>query len=188
MKPYNKYQLNYGGNIYAPCLLINEYLFMTLARDLSFAVPYNAIIKGENDYHYIIKRFDRFNGIKFDHEEFATLLGLNTDTKYDATITEVLEKSKQYLSAKKDFLVLAKRLDIENFEQEMLRICRYFIDNFKSYIEKLPIDIQDIPITQSKYNNVKSFQFILSKYYENRCKYIQEKIDADLFSTKNIWQ
>lgn len=263
MKPYNEQQLNFGsGNFYTPCLLINEHLFMTLARDLGFAVPYNAIIKGKNDYHYIIKRFDRFGTIKFDHEEFATLLGLDTNSKYNATITKVLEKASSYLSAdkikellafifysalishgdlhsknialihksnavdeikkdiapyydisttaiykrlkandigmmfankttkitKKDFLEMANRFKIADFKDEMHRICKYFIANFKGYIEKFPDDIKTMPIVQSKYGKTNSLEFVLNKYYEGRCKYIKEKIDANLFNTQNIWQ
>ncbi len=264
MKPYNEYHLNYNKDPdwYVPCLLINEHLFMTIARDLGFSVPYNAIIKGKNDYHYIIKRFDRFNKIRFDHEEFATMLGFDTNTKYDATIIEVLEKAQEYLSKnelkellsfifysvvishgdlhsknlslihqsntaneqkkslspfydisttaiykrlkendigmriynkkknikKQNFLDLADKFQIDNFEDEVIRICQYFVNNFKAYINKLPDDIKNIPITQSKYNHKKSFKFILEKYYEQRCKYINDKIDSNLVPVNNIFK
>jgi serine/threonine-protein kinase HipA len=260
MKPYNEYHLNFNQNSYIPCLLINEHLFMTIARDLGFSVPYNAIIKGENDYHYIIKRFDRFKDIEFDHEEFATMLGFDTNTKYDATIIEILNKAQQYLSKtkikeilsfifysvvishgdlhsknlslihqsnkpneqqkdlspyydisttaiyklekndigmriynkkrnikKQDFLKLAEKFEINDFENEIIRISRYFIDNFQKYINKLPDDIKNIPITQSKYNTKKSFKFILEKYYKQRCKYIKAKIDINLLPDDNIF-
>ena len=62
-KSYSKYYTTYVPNdkerSYIPYLLINEHLFMTLARDFGFSVQYNAIIKHSSDYHYIIKRFDR---------------------------------------------------------------------------------------------------------------------------------
>ena len=261
MKPYNEHHLNFNQNSYIPCLLINEHLFMTIARDLGFSVPYNAIIKGKNDYHYIIKRFDRFAQIKFDHEEFATMLGFDTNTKYDATIIEILEKARQFLSKtelkqllsfifysvvishgdlhsknlslihqsngfneskknlspyydisttaiykltekndigmriynkkkgikKQDFLKLAEKFEINNFEDEIIRISQYFIGNFQKYIDKLPDDIKNKPITQSKYNAKKSFKFILERYYRQRCKYIKHKIDANLIVEDNIF-
>ena len=261
MKPYNEHHLNFNQNSYIPCLLINEHLFMTIARDLGFSVPYNAIIKGKNDYHYIIKRFDRFAQIKFDHEEFATMLGLDTNTKYDATIIEILEKARQFLSKtelkqllsfifysvvishgdlhsknlslihqsngfnesnknlspyydisttaiykltekndigmriynkkkgikKQDFLKLAEKFEINNFEDEIIRISQYFIGNFQKYIDKLPDDIKNKPITQSKYNAKKSFKFILERYYRQRCKYIKHKIDTNLIVDDNIF-
>lgn len=101
MKPYNKYNTTYvprdKERLYIPYLLINEHLFMTIARDIGFPVPYNGIIKDGTDYHYIIKRFDRYKNEKFDHEEFATLLGYDSDTKYNATLIEVLEKASEYI-------------------------------------------------------------------------------------------
>ncbi len=261
IKPYNEHHLNFNQNLYIPCLLINEHLFMTIARDLGFSVPYNAIVKGKNDYHYIIKRFDRFGQIKFDHEEFATMLGFDTNTKYDATIIEILEEAQKYLSKtelkqllsfifysvvishgdlhsknlslihqsnafsesnkslspyydisttalyrlaekndigmriyskkkkikKQDFLKLAKKFKINDFEDEITRISQYFVNNFQKYINKLPDDIKNKPITQSRYNAKKSFKFILEKYYRQRCKYIKDKIDTSLVPDDNIF-
>ena len=98
MKPYSKYYSKYRPHnkdaSYIPYLLVNEHIFMTIARDIGFSVPYNAIIKDGADYHYIIKRFDRYQQQKFDHEEFATLLGYDSDTKYDATAIELIEVAK----------------------------------------------------------------------------------------------
>ena len=104
MKPYSKHNTTYvpkdKDRLYIPYLLINEHLFMTIARDIGFPVPYNAIIKDGVDYHYIIKRFDRYKNEKFDHEEFATLLGYDSNTKYDATLIEVLEKASEFIELK----------------------------------------------------------------------------------------
>ncbi len=104
MKPYNKYYTTFAPHekdrLYIPYLLINEHLFMTLARDCGFKVPYNAIIKDGEDYHYIIKRYDRYNNEKFDHEEFATMLGYNSDTKYNASVQEILKKAKEFVDDK----------------------------------------------------------------------------------------
>ncbi|OIR25050.1 HipA domain-containing protein [Bathymodiolus thermophilus thioautotrophic gill symbiont] len=263
MKPYNKHHLIFQNESYIPCLLINEHLFMTIARDLGFDIPYNAIIKGEKDYHYIIKRFDRFDKIKFDHEEFATMLGYDSNSKYNTTILEIMTKAQAYLPSnelkellsfifysvvishgdlhsknlslihqsnafneqkkcvspyydistsfiykglknrdigmkvfnkkkgikKQDFLNLAQKFEIDNFEDEIERICRYFIDNFKSYINSLPNNIQNIPIAQSGYyENKKTFKFVLERYYNQRCQYIKEKIDKDLLPDINIFK
>lgn len=104
MKPYNKHYTTYAprekDRLYIPYLLINEHLFMTLARDCGFKVPYNAIIKDGEDYHYIIKRYDRYLEAKFDHEEFATMLGYNSNTKYNATVQEILKKAKEFVDEK----------------------------------------------------------------------------------------
>jgi serine/threonine-protein kinase HipA len=101
MKPYNKYYTTFAPHekdrLYIPYLLINEHLFMTLARDSGFKVPYNAIIKDGEDYHYIIKRYDRYKNEKFDHEEFATMLGYNSNTKYDASVQEVIKEARKFV-------------------------------------------------------------------------------------------
>ena len=102
MKPYSKYYTTYAPNdkdrSYIPYLLINEHLFMSLARDFGFSVPYNAIIKHGSDYHYIIKRFDRYGELKIDHHELLTLMNKNSDQKYKVTMKEVMESAKEYIS------------------------------------------------------------------------------------------
>jgi serine/threonine-protein kinase HipA len=82
---------------YIPYLLINEHIFMTMARDFGFNVPYNAIIKDGIDYHYVIKRYDRFEDSKIDHAEFLTLLNKHSDQKYKITIKEIFHKAQEYL-------------------------------------------------------------------------------------------
>ena len=104
MKPYNKYYTTYApldkNRSYIPYLLINEHLFMSLARDFGFSIPYNAIIKDGNDYHYIIKRYDRYKKYKIDHYEILTLMNKNSDQKYKVSMKEVLETAKEYISKK----------------------------------------------------------------------------------------
>ncbi len=101
IKPYSKYYSTFSSKekdrLYIPYLLINEHIFMSMARDIGFEVPYNAIIKQEYDYHYIIKRFDRYKGFSFDHEELATLMGIESSKKYRPTLKEIFEKAKEYL-------------------------------------------------------------------------------------------
>ncbi|MFA7083999.1 MAG: HipA domain-containing protein [Arcobacteraceae bacterium] len=102
IKPYSKYYTTYAPldkeRSYIPYLLINEHIFMTLARDFGFDIPYNAILKHGNDYHYIIKRFDRFQTSKIDHHEILTLMNKNSYQKYKVTMREVLEVAKKYIS------------------------------------------------------------------------------------------
>ena len=98
MKPYSKYYTTYVPNnkdrSYIPYLLINEHLFMSLALDFGFSIPYNAIIKHGSDYHYIIKRFDRYGELKIDHHELLTLMNKNSDQKYKVTMKDVMETAK----------------------------------------------------------------------------------------------
>ena len=95
IKPYNKQRCTFkrrGNNDnYIPYLLINEHLFMTMARDFGFDIPYNAIVKEGVDYHYIIKRYDNYAGIKFDHTDFLTFIGKASKHKYDIKFNELKE-------------------------------------------------------------------------------------------------
>lgn len=113
IKPYNKHRATFvkkGDNSnYLPFLLINEHLFMTLARDFGFKIPYNAIVKEGIDYHYIVKRFDNYNGIKIDHIDFLAYIGKQSIHKYDVKLTELTEKVFTTLS-KEDMLTLFKFL------------------------------------------------------------------------------
>ncbi|WP_418186417.1 type II toxin-antitoxin system HipA family toxin [Aliarcobacter lanthieri] len=101
MKPYSKHQSTYNfrdkDKSYIPYLLINEHLFMTIARDFGFKVPYNGIIKHDTDYHYIIKRYDRYNDSKIDHTEFLTLMDKVSTQKYNVTMQELFEMTKEYI-------------------------------------------------------------------------------------------
>ena len=107
MKPYNHsystFQPLNKDTSYIPYLLINEHLFMSLARDFGFKVPYNAIIKDGKDYHYIIKRYDRFNGLKIDHREILTLLGKHSNEKYKVSAVDAIKAVTEYLT--KDELI-----------------------------------------------------------------------------------
>jgi serine/threonine-protein kinase HipA len=94
MKPYllNRSTYNYRvkkmdqDNNYLPYLSINEHLFMSFAKnELGFDVPYTAIIKDDIDYHFIIKRYDRHEGYKFEQYQFGQVANLNSEHKYDPT-------------------------------------------------------------------------------------------------------
>lgn len=102
MKPYSKYYSSFVGKdkdrSYIPFLLINEHIFMTLARDFGFSVPYNSIVKDGSDYHYIIKRFDRYREQKIDHQEILTLMNKKSNQKYTVTMRDIFETVKEYIS------------------------------------------------------------------------------------------
>jgi serine/threonine-protein kinase HipA len=111
LKPYNSYKDDPTSQFYLPHLAINEHLFMTFAKnELGFDVPYNAIIKKNHDkeYHYLVKRYDRYKSYCFSFDEFANFVGLNSETKYLITSEQMFKTIKKYLSLKKERLVLLK--------------------------------------------------------------------------------
>lgn len=63
-----------------------------------FDIPYNDIIKHGEYFHYIIKRYDRFQSMRIDHYEILSLLGKQSTDKYSITCKEIIGKSKEYLT------------------------------------------------------------------------------------------
>ncbi|MBX9866119.1 MAG: type II toxin-antitoxin system HipA family toxin [Burkholderiales bacterium] len=95
---YSKFNPKDKNNVYIPFLLVNEHVFMSFARDFGFDIPYNGIIKHDEHFHYIIKRYDRFQNMKIDHYELLSLLGKQSADKYSITCKEIIEKCKEYLA------------------------------------------------------------------------------------------
>ncbi len=107
IKPYH--QADRNDVSYFPHLAINEHLFMTFAKnELGFEVPWTGIVKRQTDseYHYIVKRFDRYNGYKFAYYEFATLLGLDSEHKYKMSSEKMFKRIKKVLTLSKERLIL----------------------------------------------------------------------------------
>ena len=111
IKPYNQFYTTYDSSDksrnYIPYLLINEHIFMSLARDFGFDIPYNCIVKDGEDYHYIIKRFDRYKNSKIDHLELLTIMGKTNDYKYKVNMQDLLKTAKQNVN-EEEFLKLFK--------------------------------------------------------------------------------
>lgn len=108
MKPYSLYNGIYKKSSdtdgsYIPYLLVNEHIFMTIARDFGFHVPYNGIIKDKNDYHYIIKRYDRYDKLKIDHLDILTLLNKHSKEKYHIKVNEIAQMALDYLDESERF-------------------------------------------------------------------------------------
>jgi serine/threonine-protein kinase HipA len=111
MKPYSPARANPESEYYLPHLAINEHLFMTFAKnELGFDVPWSGIVKNpaDSEYHYIVKRYDRYKGYKFSCHEFATLVGLVSETKYQMSSEQLFKNIKQYLTLKTERLKLLK--------------------------------------------------------------------------------
>ncbi len=109
IKPYHPQKADYQSDYYFPHLAINEHLFMTFAKnELGLAVPYNGIVKRPTDkeYHYVVKRFDRYQGHKFAHAEFATLMGQDSESKYQTTSEKLFRRMKNWLPSATERLQL----------------------------------------------------------------------------------
>lgn len=111
LKPYNDDIANYFVQFkertknYYPYISINEHLFMSFAKnELDFDVPYSAIIKGKKEFHYITKRYDRHKGFKYEQNDFAQYLRIDSKNKYKPTSEELFRKIDEVLSTEESKL------------------------------------------------------------------------------------
>lgn len=108
LKPRNKDKSNYfnpdenSQKRYYPYIAINEHLFMTFAKnELGFDVPYTGIVKAKDiDYHYVTKRYDRINGLKYNQVDFAQVMGIKSADKYNSSSEELFVAVNKKLSSK----------------------------------------------------------------------------------------
>jgi len=150
MKPYNKsystYQPLDNDSSYIPYLLINEHIFMSIARDFGFKVPFNAIVKHNEDYHYVIKRYDRFNGLKIDHHDILTLLNRHSKDKYKVLAVEAMREASEYLD-----------------KEEMRELFRFFV--FSTIISHGDFHAKNVSLID-KTNANDERQMQLAPYYD----------------------
>lgn len=112
LKPRNKNKSNYfnpdenSQKRYYPYIAINEHLFMTFAKnELGFDVPYTGIVKAKDvDYHYVTKRYDRINGLKYNQVDFAQIMGVKSADKYKYSSEELFIVVNRKFSSKESKL------------------------------------------------------------------------------------
>ncbi len=107
IKPYHPLKADPHSAYYFPHIAINEHLHMTFAKnELGFDVPQSGLFKrkGDKEYHYIIKYFDRYKGYKFQRKEFASYLGLHSDNKYHTSSEKLFEMASKVLLREEDRL------------------------------------------------------------------------------------
>jgi serine/threonine-protein kinase HipA len=86
-----------------PYLALNEHLFMSFAKnELKLDVPFSAVLLGVNqDFYFLIKRYDRYKGYKYHQYDFAQQLDIESEEKYEISIISILEKFVSVVSNKK---------------------------------------------------------------------------------------
>src|SRR3990167_8658390 len=100
-----------------PELHENEALTMSLAATIGLEVPVHGLIYAiDNSMTYFIKRFDRLSrNKKLAVEDFAQLLGLNRNTKYDSSMEKVIAVIKNFCTFPKIEFVKLFKLTLFNF-------------------------------------------------------------------------
>jgi len=111
LKPLSKIKSTPTNTNYLPHLAINEHLFMTFAKnELEFDVPRSCLIKkdGDEEYHYAVKRFDRYGTQRYSKVNFSSYLGLTRETKCETTSEKMFERMAKVIQSPKERLVLLK--------------------------------------------------------------------------------
>jgi len=86
-----------------PYLGLNEHLFMSFAKNAyGFDVPWSAVLIGERDFHYLVKRYDRFDGYKYEQRDFAQIMNMKSDQKYFATSERLFDAIWELVKSKEE--------------------------------------------------------------------------------------
>ena len=110
-KPYSLIKSDPSSEYYLPHLAINEHLFMSFAKnELGFRVPETHLVKRDKDieYHYIVKRFDRYKSYRYGKANFSTYLGLRAANKYQTTSEKMFRRMKKEILSKNERMQLLK--------------------------------------------------------------------------------
>jgi serine/threonine-protein kinase HipA len=113
---YGQYILKPQSALYGE-LPENEALTMSLAEKIGLDVPVHGLVYSkDNKMTYFIKRFDRLSHQqKLAVEDFAQLLQLSRDTKYDSTMESVASVVTTFCSFPKVEAVKLLKLTLFNF-------------------------------------------------------------------------
>ena len=94
----------------------NEDLSMRLAAAAGIPVPMHGLVYSkDNSMTYFIRRFDRAGKKKIAVEDFAQLMGLSRDTKYDASMEKVAQVIDRYCTFPAVEKIKLFRLTLVNF-------------------------------------------------------------------------
>ena len=110
LKPYNVesavYNFRDKNQTYLPYLGLNEHLFMSFAKNAyGFDVPWSGIVVGEYDFHYIVKRYDRYEGYKYEQKDFAQVMHIKSDQKYFSTSEKLFDAIATVVKSKEERIV-----------------------------------------------------------------------------------
>lgn len=148
LKPYNVenaiYNFKNKDQNYLPYMGLNEHLFMSFAKNAyGFDVPWSAVIAGEKDFHYLVKRYDRYEGYKYEQRDFAQIMDIKSDQKYFSTSERLFDAIAGVIRSK----------------EERLRFLEFYIFSF--VIEHADLHLKNISII-----NIGKDKYRLSPLYD----------------------
>ena len=148
LKPYNLesavYDFRDKEQNYLPYLGLNEHLFMSFAKNAyGFDVPWSAVVAGEKDFHYLVKRYDRYNGYKYEQRDFAQIMNIKSDQKYFTTSERLFDAISEVVKPK----------------EERVKFLEFYIFSF--VIEHADLHVKNISII-----NIGKDKYRLSPFYD----------------------
>ena len=148
LKPYNIesaiYDFRDKNQTHLPYLGLNEHLFMSFAKNAyGFDVPWSGVVAGNKDFHYVVKRYDRYDGYKYEQRDFAQIMSVKSDQKYFATSERLFDAIADVIKAK----------------EERLRFLEFYLFSF--VIEHADLHLKNISII-----NIGKDKYRLSPLYD----------------------
>jgi serine/threonine-protein kinase HipA len=109
LKPYTIesaiYDFKDKNQTHLPYLGLNEHLFMSFAKNAyGFDVPWSGVVAGERDFHYVVKRYDRYEGYKYEQRDFAQIMSVKSDQKYFTTSERLFDAIADVVKPKEERL------------------------------------------------------------------------------------
>jgi len=116
MKPLNRTMTDYFARDenkqkrYYPFLALNEHLFMTFAKnELGLNTPYSGVVfSKDGEFHYIVKRYDRYEQYAYGQYDMAQLLNIPSDKKYKTDTLTLLDTFTKKVKDEKSLLDMFK--------------------------------------------------------------------------------
>ena len=107
LKPYNSqsaiYDFRDKNQTHLPYMGLNEHLFMSFAKNAyGFDVPWSGVVVGERDFHYVVKRYDRYDGYKYEQRDFAQIMNIKSDQKYFTTSERLFDAIGEVVKSKEE--------------------------------------------------------------------------------------
>ena len=172
LKPYNKqsavYDFRDKNQTHLPYLELNEHLFMSFAKNAyGFDVPWSGVVVGERDFHYVVKRYDRYGGYKYEQRDFAQIMNIKSDQKYFTTSEKLFDAIAKVIKSKEervrflDFYLFSfviehadlhlKNISILNIGQEKYRLSPLY-DLISNGVYRGDSDELGLPLGGKKHN------------------------------------
>lgn len=152
----------------------NEDLSMRLAATAGIQVPLHGLVYSKDgSLTYFIKRFDRVGKKKIAVEDFAQLMGLSRDTKYDASMEKVAQVIDRYCT----FPALEK---IKLFK---LTLVNYLIGNEDMHVKNFSLVTRDGKVELSPAYDILNTTMVLAAPAEEialTVKGKKRKLDANI--------